>query len=281
MNKRSSLNFVIIIIAITMFSNNSYSYGNGIGPCNTNHDDYASFIADDLYDAVEICGLCYACDGTVSDGICPEDFGDENRRASCTNHPDLDCVARVRGTVYDELEGNLLSGVKITALSPPGSSIEPIVELTNSEGEYFVEEIAAGRWLFRVEKAGYDTVVEEHIIENKKTNIINFFMPTGSCNADCTNSFGRCSADCDGINGCEYPNLIVRELCDEQEPGTEVVVNETGEFVEKYECCNSNIPITEFRPKAVIHGDMEDLVLRETVVRLNNDIVKVKIAVWE
>ncbi len=281
MKKRGYVNYTIIILMFLLLNNNVESYGNGIGPCTSQHDDYNLFIADDYYDAVEICGLCYACDDTYDDGVCPEDFGDGNRRASCTNHPDINCVARISGEVTDEVEGFPISEAKITAVPPPGSSLPEIIELTDSSGNYFVENIPAGRWIFRVEKLGFDTVIQEEIIDYGKTNLIDFVMPKGTCNQDCTNSFGRCSADCDGVNGCSYWNPLVKELCDEQNPGTEVIVNETGEFVTKYQCCNSNIELREFRPKAIVHGDMEQLVLRETVARMNNDIVKVKIAVWQ
>lgn len=273
-------------LVIILLTNNTYAYGNGVGPCpqggllTEGHDDYHLFKDDPYFDAVEICGLCYACDWDVSDGVCPEDYSNGTKRASCTDHPDIDCHSRLSGVVRSLVDGRAIYNAKVTAVPPPGSSYDPFVSYTDEYGNYFIEYIPSGRWVFRAEKSGYDTEIVEEIIEYGGTNILDFYLPEGSCNSDCTNSFGRCSADCDGINGCQYSSPLIMELCDDQIPGTEVIISESGEIVTKAVCCNGNVELREYRPKSVVHGDMEELVLRETVAKLGTDIVIVKIAVW-
>jgi hypothetical protein len=263
-----------VLLLITIVSAN---------PCQR-YSQYPQFVADDEFDAVEICGVCYICKWP-SDNVCPEDYEYNGKRGSCIARPDGDCVARVNGTVFSRAAGQEIVGATITFFPPPGSGAPNDIYYTDGEGDYFVENIAAGRWIVRVEKEGYDTEIREEIIEYGKTNVLDFYLPLTTCNSDCTNSFGICSAACDGVNTCNYVSEEIKTLCDDLDPGTEVIINETGDFVNKIVCCNNNNDATtletEFRPKAIVNGQMDTLVQREIVAKWNNDIVKIKIAIWE
>lgn len=238
------------------------------------------FLGNPDYDAVELCGLCYVCG--EADGVCPEDFGNTTNTAKCIDSPDPDCPANVEGYVRELLTDNEIVNAKVSIIPPASSTtLHPVVVFTDTEGYYRVTNVTSGRWIFRAEKPGYDTEVKNFILEKGGTNIVNFLLPEGTCNQDCTNSFGRCSAECAGVNGCVYDNPTVQNLCDDRSPGSFVITNTSGEFITKVGCCRGQPVIKEFRPKARVYGDMENLVTRSVVLTLNGEPVTIHFSIWD
>ncbi|MBD3209518.1 hypothetical protein GF367_03820 [Candidatus Woesearchaeota archaeon] len=186
--------------------------GVGSGPCITGeplttHKTPCGWTvnSDQGQGGVELCGDCYAC-GEEDDAICPEDFG-----ANCSRCCDPECNATLSGYVTDEVSGEGINGVTLTAITPHLST-------TYTTTTTYDEDIKPGYYNFTVPRC-YLTIKAEKLPDYSrqyvdfprdegKPFIKDFTMGSQTCSDDCTikdaKGRDRCDPACNGISGCLY-----------------------------------------------------------------------------
>ncbi|MEM4268324.1 MAG: carboxypeptidase-like regulatory domain-containing protein [Candidatus Woesearchaeota archaeon] len=127
--------------------------------------------------------------------------------------------------------------------------------LTDNNGDYSlrVPNINGLRYLV-FSKPGYETKTYELNLAGMDMLQDAALLLTSDCRTDCSRYIVkegtgelRCSADCDGVNGCVFPNMVsdedsrtVKEKCDGAKPGWQVHWNYSLEGIEyKTECCKN------------------------------------------
>lgn len=230
---------------------------------------------------VSICGVDYLC-GAV-DGVCPEDFG-----ANCTFCVDVDCVGNVSGFVYDFTGNPLGARVTITSFpSPPNlTSISTMADETTGAFNFAVP---SGNYYFSATKEGYDTEIKEVLILRSKNTSIIFNLPNGSCHPDCTNYFGRCNKDCDGLSfsnastdrNCTFYDSHAADICDNRKKDVTMYYGPSSEPEwDNYIDCCEGIPYLKYTGTVSFEGNISDLIKQTKLVKFDENIVKLVIAVW-
>jgi hypothetical protein len=134
---------------------------------------------------------------------------------------------------------------------------------------------------------GLDTEINNTIMYSRQDKEINFSLPNASCDENCTNYFGRCNKDCQGVNGCYYNgwNPItgyseVAQLCHERRFGETVIIEEGDNYTTSTVCCNGANNITEYRPQVAVTGSMKNLITTSVNALYNGIPVTITVATW-
>jgi len=238
----------------------------------------------------------------MDDGVCPEDFTDPitNLSANCDSCPDPDCTVNdssnngyVWGYVNDS-ENKRLENVIVTGHPNKwnGSASLDRSTITDSWGEYNFTSVISGYYYFSASKKGYTTQLLEAKVNRGQITRLDFQLLNGSCAPDCTNSYNRCDATCDGatFNGgsmnCTFYNSTIRDACNNKLKGTNISLEGYLTAPENYsyfvECCKS-APVLERYVKAkpdVVSTWITDLIKTEKIARLDEKPVRVVISYW-
>jgi len=241
----------------------------------------------------------------MDDAVCPEDFTDPSTglSANCSNCPDPDCtvgnslgVGYVWGYAYDSnnkpVENVVVTGHPIkwnNSASLDRSTVPP----TDSYGKYQSTAFISGKYYFSASKKGYDTQLLEATVIRGQVTRLDFKLLNGTCHEDCTNSYNRCNAECDGVifndsnTKCSFYDAVVKEACNNRLKGTNVSLdkyNGNPDIGNKYfvECCEK-APQLERYVKAqpdVIASWIKGLTKTEKIARLDEYPVRVVVAYW-
>jgi hypothetical protein len=255
---------------------------------------------------VQINGNSISCDN-IADGVCPERFMDPATGlvGNCGSCPDPDCRGTVAGIAYSTAGmSNRLDKVTITSHPirwNPSANLENSIQ-TGPNGDYSGSFIT-GRYYFSASKDAYDTLLTEVDVTLDGTTTQNFQLTNGTCHADCTNSYGRCNAACDGMNvsggTCHFYDSNVAALCEDRLKGTEVYlgVNSTNpEYGIFITCCGdstsqihlpdgttqNNTPYSKYYTLATTDsGNMKNLIKIEKIAKYNDVPVRLIVAYWQ
>lgn len=237
------------------------------------------------YGRVIICGTRYDCKLNPSDSVCPEDFSDlSGFRASCSSCPDIDCSVNVTGYVKD-VNNNPIYDANVSFYIPYFN-----VSTSTDIAGYYSLTILSGMNSISASKPGYDSVVKQVNFTRGNSYKINFSLPKGECNPDCTNSQDRCAAECDGLmfndsidSRCDFYSQTAKRVCNNKQKGARVFygVNETHTQYSLYIDCCEGSPSNVFNPVVQLGGNVKNLIKYSRLVQYNGRPVKLIIAVWD
>lgn len=242
----------------------------------------------------------YSCNN-IADGLCPEDFVDavSGLVANCSSCADPDCTGTISGTVRNIL-GDPIDRVTVNGgplrYNMSASSLERST-LTNFNGQYSGSFIT-GTYTLQASKDGYDSDTKMVTVLRNAPTTVDFILPNGTCHDDCTNSFGRCSAACHGVEfnesntRCWFYNDTVRTACNNKMKGTEVFLGmngtDQGIFIQ---CCGDDPvnnpfeqPYTKYYASintSTTTCDVQNAIKIEKIATYNDIPVRVIITYWE
>jgi hypothetical protein len=282
-----SLLLSIIIAVVLSYYVNAAASTLPLPVCDHNPDSLTGFGETKLW------FFYFSCDN-AADGVCPEEYQDAFAPivADCSTCIDPDCVGTLKGTVSD-YQGYLVDGAIVTAHPIRYDVTAPSLEksvLTNNNGE-FSFLVPTGKYYFSAAKDNYDTELKYATILRGKETTMNFNLLNGTCHDDCTNSYGRCNAACDGMefeNGakeCRFENDIAKQKCNNRLKGTDIFYQEDATDKQNYayflECCEGS-PIRKYYSSVVLDSsNVRDLVQIEKAANLLGDPVKIVVAVFK
>jgi hypothetical protein len=198
---------------------------------------------------------------------------------------DTNCTGLVTGTITDD-KGQGMQGV-IVKSSPPGKSVECERNATTDATGHYSLDALIGTYNIIARKPGYDDNITVVTVLSKQLaplgNVTNFTLRNGTCHADCTDSYGNCNPACDTLTftnatGEVDPcNLI--PICANR-PKDFRATTPSGTNIVEYSCCEGEITRTYPAKKAQIGGDMENVYVYKTVVKLGLQYVTLNIAYW-
>lgn len=233
--------------------------------------------------------VTYNCDNSPDD-FCPEDYQwySSSIYGDCSRCTDPDCKGNISGVVFgpnnvrvyrSEVTSHPIR-YNLSALSLERSTV------TNLSGEYFIANVSSGTYYFSASHEGYDTEVKEVTILRGKTAQVNFSVLNGTCYEDCTNSYGRCKAECQNFTfvnssqNCTFYNTSVMNLCDNRLKGTEVLLGSIDPTHANFVTCCEGAPYTKYHATANITTTIKNLVKIEKLAKFNEQPVKVIMAYW-
>lgn len=257
------------------------------------------------YGQVIIGSVVYSCNN-VADGLCPEDYIDTETGlvASCGLCGDPDCTGRISGLVTDE-QARPIDRVTITGgpLSYNPNTDLTMSELTQANGRFNGTFLTGWNYTILFSKDSFTTRTMIVTVErNKETVIPPISLPNGTCNEDCTNVYGTCSAECDGVEFEEAAKVCrfytgewgntVKEKCNNKPKGTEVFLGWNGTNQGVFIQCCGDDPITNPREQpyqkyyASLNGSTTTCVAKnvvkvEKIARYQNVPVRVIITYWD
>ncbi len=240
-------------------------------------------------------GVNMSCDN-IPDNFCPEDYEDYFNSGvfgNCSRCHDPECSGNITGRVLSSL-GVPIQRATIKALPIRYNLSAPSLEksnVTDASGTFVLSNITTGTYYFSASQEGYDTqLIEVTINRHSLTQGVVFTLQNGTCFDDCTNSYGRCNAQCDGFtfsNGgvCDFFNnvtLNVTALCDNRLKGTDVIVPNTanGTHAMFVNCCEGRPYWKYYRSASVSTSTIKNLAKIEKLVKYNDQPVKLIIAYW-
>ncbi len=239
--------------------------------------------------------IIISCNNNL-DLICPEDFEDTTQtptvNGNCSQCPDPDCTVSsgggyVWGYVTDSSSGKPLEGAVVTShpIKWNVSSSLDTNATTRTDGMYNSTSFISGKYYFSASKDGYDTQLIEGTVIRGSILRMDFTLQNGSCHKDCTNSYNRCNAACDGISfdttTCKFYNSTVKEYCNNKIKNTEVYLGPDSDIKAWFIRCCDSTPYTKYYYKAYINGNnIKNLIKTEKIARYNDVPVKVVIAYW-
>ncbi|MGV8141402.1 MAG: carboxypeptidase-like regulatory domain-containing protein [Candidatus Woesearchaeota archaeon] len=246
-------------------------------------------------------GLNYSCDNTADDSICPEDYQDAASGiiGNCSNCPDIDCIAAnlsgegyIWGYVRDS-NGYPIDKVEIVG-SPSkwneSASLERSTTTQYSGGEilYNYSGFLTGRYSFKVSKSGYDTAIVPVTVTRGMIQQVNFTLQNGTCHGDCTNSYGRCNKNCQGLsfdnstNNCTYVSAEAMDACNNFEDGCSVKIRDHNSTHSVYVDCCEGTPYYKYNMKVDTdyNPNIKNMVKVEKIVRNCYEPSRLVIAYW-
>lgn len=243
-------------------------------------------------------GVNYSCDNmpdSYPNGFCPEDYETFNNSAifgNCSRCHDPDCTGNISGRVLSSL-GIPVARATVKALPIRYNLSAPSLEkstMTDVNGNFELGFVTTGTYYFSASQEGYDTqLIEMTINRNKITSGLQFNLANGTCYEDCTNSYGRCNAQCNGLNFsngvCSFfsnVTLNVSALCDNRLKGTDVIVPNTanGTHAMFVDCCEGEPYWKYYGSASISTSTIKNLVKIEKLVKYNDQPVKLIIAYW-
>jgi hypothetical protein len=248
------------------------------------------------YGQVIILDVPNSCNN-FADGFCPEDYQNGSTDAvfgNCSNCHDPDCTGTVIGKVY-AFTGLPISRAVVKALPIRYNLSAPTLErnaTTDVNGNFDLYGVTTGTYYFSASHEGFDTqVLSVTVLRNKTTTNITFNLANGTCFDDCTNSYGRCNAQCDGLTfkndttKCIFYNstsIDAASICDNRLKGTEVIIPNTfnGTHAQFIDCCEGTPYWKYYQPVTVSTSTINNLAKIETLVNYNDQPVKIIVAYW-
>jgi hypothetical protein len=238
-----------------------------------------------------------------ADGVCPEDFSDTSQipqiNASCRNCPDKDCtIGIINGTNVTGYVWGYVKDVSNRPIEKAVITAHPIKWNTSasldsnvtsgSNGLYNSSEFISGKYYFSASKDGYDTQLIEQTVIRGEILRIDFTLQNGTCHDDCTNSYNRCNAACDGVTfsdsstQCKFYNNTVRDYCNNKLKGTEVYLGPASGYNASFIKCCDGEPYTKYYYRAYIDSgiNIKNLIKNEKIARYNDVPVRIIIAYW-
>lgn len=231
----------------------------------------------------------------VLDGICPEDFADMSQVppviGNCSSCLDPDCTSGI-GYIWGYVMDTDLDPIPNAMVTSHPVAYNISVSLstnttTDSSGKYNFSGFIAGRYYFSASKIGYDTSLIEHTVVRDTIREINFTLQNGTCHEDCTNSYNRCNAACDGVvfanssNSCNFYNSTVRTLCNNKLQGIEVYLGPANGSYSWFVSCCEGIPYQKYYPSALMESSgIKNLIKTEKISRHNDVPVRIVVAYW-
>jgi hypothetical protein len=239
---------------------------------------------------VNLSGIIHSCNN-VADGVCPEDYQDASNSSifgNCSSCLDPDCTGTIVGVVRDVYNTPIdrvlvkTNPIKWNQSAPP---IENSV-YTDVLGAYTLTAIT-GRYYVSASKSSYDTELKEvNVLRNQVVNL-DFQLLNGTCHDDCTNSYGRCNANCQGqvfYNGsssCNFYNSTITDLCNNRLLGTSVYISSYNSTHAYFVNCCEGIPYIKYYSSVSVNTNkIRDLAKIEKIAKYNDIPVKVIIAYW-
>lgn len=228
-----------------------------------------------------------------ADGICPEDFqngSNDDMPGNCSNCHDPDCTGTVDGVVYSfngvPIERAIVKSLPIRYYLN-ASSMEKNTT-TAANGRFLLTGVTTGTYYFSASQEGFDTqLISVTVLRNQTTTGVDFYLANGTCFEDCTNSYGRCKAQCNGLtfnNGgvCQFYNSTIATLCDNRLKGTDVMIPGTANGVNAsfINCCEGVPYVKYYRTATVSTSSIKNLAKIEKIVKYNDQPVKVIMAYW-
>jgi len=247
----------------------------------------------------------------IADGVCPEDFVSGNGTvANCHSCTDADCAVAGPSTpgtgyVWGYVKDSMGRPVeRATVASHPirwndsAASLEDNVT-TRSDGYYNTSAFLTDTYYISASKDTYDTELKEVTITRGNITRVDFTLLNGTCHEDCTNSYNRCNAACDGLtfgnssgSKCQFfynsTFTNVKDLCNNRLKGTEVMLKQasanTAWFIQ---CCGDSpgagqMPYQKYYSKAnTDNGNIKNLIKVEKIAKYNDVPVRVVIAYWQ
>lgn len=243
-------------------------------------------------------GVIYSCNN-VPDNFCPEDYETAENSGifgNCSRCHDPDCTGNISGSVLS-YNGMPLSRALVTVLPIRYNLSAPTFEksvLTDFSGKFFISGVTTGTYYVSAAHEGFDTqLIEVTVNRNKLTSGVNFNLPNGTCFEDCTNSYGRCNAKCNGLNFdngiCSFfngsfsvYNIDASALCDNRLKGTEVLIQGTqnGTHALFLKCCEGTPYWKYYGAVSLYSSSIDNIIKIEKVAKYNEVPVKVIVAYW-
>ena len=284
---------ISIMLVSIRFASASYqcSDGNSPTPCVCGHSPDST----KGYGQVLIGATIVSCNN-IPDGVCPEDFQDPVSLtvANCGSCADPDCIGTISGKVYDAGASLPIAGAIVTSHPVKwnqSANLEQSSNPTGFDGSYSSFTVVTGTYYFSASKDSYDTQLIEATVTRNGATTLNFNLQNGTCHPDCTNSYNRCNAACDGTtfaNGesCQFYNSTVANLCNNRFTGTEVYLGTAdathGWFIQ---CCGvvgSQAPYQKYYATAQTDtANVKNLIKTEKIAKYNDVPVRVIVAYWQ
>ncbi|HGJ65163.1 TPA: carboxypeptidase regulatory-like domain-containing protein [bacterium] len=247
-------------------------------------------------------GVNYSCDNFPDTyplgypgGFCPEDYETFSNSAifgNCSRCHDPDCTGNITGRVLSA-SGVPIARATVKALPIRYNLSAPSLEkstLTDASGVFELSGVTTGTYYFSASQEGYDTqLIEATINRHKVTTGLQFNLANGTCFEDCTNSYGRCNAQCNGLNFSNgictfFSNLTLKVdvLCDNRIKGTEIIIPGTanGTHAMFVSCCEGSPYWKYYATAAVSTSNIKNLAKIEKLVKYNDQPVKLVLAYW-
>jgi len=239
----------------------------------------------------------------MGDAVCPEDFTDPSTglSANCGNCPDADCtvnnsanIGYVWGYVNDinskRVENVIVTGHPIKWNN--SANLDRSALPTDSYGKYNSTAFISGKYYFSASKKGYDTQLLEATIVRGQVTRLDFQLLNGTCHDDCTNSYNRCNAECDGVTfndsstKCSFYNTIVRDACNNRLKETKVKLEgypgNTPTETYFVDCCEGTPQLQRYvkaKPDTNA-GWIKNLIKTEKIARLDDYPMRIVVAYW-
>lgn len=249
------------------------------------------------YGQIEVAGVKLSC-SNIADGLCPEDYQEGLGGLagalvpSCSKCHDPDCTGSVNGTVFSADIQMPLDRATVKVLPIRWDMNAPSLEKTNISvygGKFSIDGVTTGTYYISASHQGYDTQLIETTIVRSQNTQVNFMLVNGTCFEDCTNSYGRCNAQCDGMifnqgaGACVFRNDEIKKLCDNRLKGTEVFVSDVygdSSHALFVKCCEGDPYLKYYDNASVSASSIRDLAKIEKSVRFNDQPAKIVIAYW-
>ena len=123
----------------------------------------------------------------------------------------VDALADVDGTVIN-VSGGPIEGALVDILSP----LE-LNDITDENGNYFIGDVPKGEYDIVASKDGFEPSTQKFEIDDEVVTVNFILYPAGTeCKPDCSKTSDEkpvCHMDCDGINGCNFSDVVIRNKC--------------------------------------------------------------------
>ncbi|HYD03578.1 MAG TPA: carboxypeptidase-like regulatory domain-containing protein [Alphaproteobacteria bacterium] len=244
----------------------------------------------------------YSCNN-IQDNICPEDFTNGSQVGNCSSCPDYDCASGGSTPPPSGSIGYFFGYVRDKDGSPIDRAIveghpvkwDPDADLdrnatTSASGYFISDDFITGTYFFSATKDGYDTQLVEATITRGVNTSVNFTLQDGTCHEDCTNSYNRCNAACDGVtfgdgtSSCQFYDNEVKLLCANREKGTQVKLSGGGNATHAYfvDCCEGAPELKYYaKVQADTSANTKNIIKIEKIAKYNDVPVRVIISYWQ
>ncbi|MFH1650131.1 MAG: hypothetical protein ABIA93_06280 [Candidatus Woesearchaeota archaeon] len=167
------------------------------------------------------------------------------------------------------------------------SGVSEISQYTNIDGNVRFENIPSGPRQFSARKEGYDTISEARMLGGGE-NSFTMHLINASCHSDCTDYYGRCNPQCEGLNfttstgieECKFYDERAKSACAYKLKGTNAIYNSTGDETYIVTCCeDAPIPTTTAITNAT--GTIDDVYKLKWLTNYQGRPVTINILVWD
>lgn len=191
-------------------------------------------------------------------------------------------LADVDGTVTN-VSGEPIEGALVDILSP----LE-LNDITNENGNYFIGDVPKGEYDIVASKDGFESSKKQFDIDDGVVTV-NFILYTAGteCLPDCSKTSDekpRCHMDCEGINGCNFSDVVIRNKCtrDGME-GWGIPVGNTISYngTHKVTCCEGEPYLYEKRKANVIIPGATNIVRITRIVFFRGQFARMIVDIFD